>query len=71
MGAAAGFAVGLAVPLVAGWYLKQVGVGGALGTLAVAATGVAMTRWFGPALSSIRFALLAMLLLLAFRWLGL
>jgi hypothetical protein len=71
MGVAAGFAVGLAVPMVAAWYLETVGVGGALGTLAVAITGVAMTRWFGPALTSIRFALLAMLLLLLFRWVGL
>jgi hypothetical protein len=30
-----------------------------------------MTRWFGPALTSIRFALFAMLLLLVFRWVGL
>jgi mannose PTS system EIID component len=71
VGAVAGFAVGLAVPLVAAWYLQTVGVVGALGTLSVAATGVAMSRWFGPALTSIRFALLAMLLLLVFRWLGL
>jgi hypothetical protein len=30
-----------------------------------------MSRWFGPALSSVRFALLAMALLLFFRWMGL
>jgi mannose PTS system EIID component len=71
VGAVAGFAVGLAVPLVAAWYLKSVGAIGAVGTLAVAVTGVIVSRWLGPAHTSIRFALLAMLLLLAFRWLGL
>jgi hypothetical protein len=30
-----------------------------------------VSRWLGPAHTSIRFALIAMLLLLAFRWLGL
>jgi hypothetical protein len=71
VGAVAGFAVGLAVPLVAAWYLKSVGAIGAVGTLAVAVTGVIVSRWLGPAHTSIRFALIAMLLLLAFRWLGL
>ena len=70
VGAAAGFTVGLALPLVADWYLESVGAAGLWGTLAVAATGVAVTRWFGPALSTVRFALLAILFLVAFRWLG-
>jgi hypothetical protein len=30
-----------------------------------------MSRWFGPSLSSVRFALLAMVLLLLFRGVGL
>jgi mannose/fructose/N-acetylgalactosamine-specific phosphotransferase system component IID len=70
VGAAAGFTVGLGIPLVADWYLDGVGTLGAAGTLAVAATGVAVTRWFGPVLTTVRFALLALLLLLAFRWAG-
>jgi PTS system mannose-specific IID component len=70
VGAAAGFTVGMALPLVAGWYLGSVGAAGLWGTLAVAATGVAVTRWFGPALSTVRFALLAILFLVAFRWVG-
>jgi mannose PTS system EIID component len=70
VGAAAGLTVGLALPLVADWYLDSVGPIGLWGTLAVTATGVAVSRWFGPALSTVRFALLAILFLVAFRWLG-
>jgi mannose PTS system EIID component len=70
VGAAAGFTVGLALPLVAGWYLDSVGPVGLWGTLAVTTTGVAVSRWFGPALSTVRFALLAILFLVAFRWVG-
>ena len=44
---------------------------GRSGALAVAAVGAAVTRWFGPSLTSVRFALLAMGLLLFFRWVGL
>ena len=54
-----------------GWYLHGFGWTGAVGALAVAAVGAAVTRWFGPALTSVRFALLAMALLLFFRWMGL
>ena len=70
-GAAAGFAVGLALALVPAWYLDGLGLAGILGTLAVAATGVAVTRWFGPTLTAVRFALLVILLLIGFRWAGL
>lgn len=70
VGAAAGFTVGLAVPLVADWYLESIGTPGIWGTLAVAATGIAVTRWFGPALSTLRFALLAILFLVLFKWVG-
>ena len=60
-------ALGLALPLVATWYLRGIGWAGALGTLAVAATGIAVTRWYGAALTTVRFALLAILLLVLFR----
>lgn len=70
VGLAAGFAVGVAIPVAADWYLDGIGAVGALGTLAVAATGVTVTRWFGPALTTTRFALLAILLLVVFRWVG-
>ena len=70
-GAAAGLTVGAAIPLVATWYLDGLGLAGVAGTLAVAATGVAVTRWFGPVLTTVRFALLAVLLLVIFRWFGL
>lgn len=69
VGPAAGFAIGAAVPLVATWYLEALGWPAAVGTLAVAATGVAVTRWFGASLTSVRFTLLALLLLVLFRWL--
>jgi hypothetical protein len=32
---------------------------------------VVVTRWFGPTLTTVRFALLAILLLAVFRWAGL
>ncbi|HUR94156.1 MAG TPA: PTS system mannose/fructose/sorbose family transporter subunit IID [Gemmatimonadales bacterium] len=70
VGPLAGASVGLAVPVVAGWLLRGFGWSGAIGALAVAAVGGAVTRWFGPSLTSVRFALLAMGLLLFFRWIG-
>jgi PTS system mannose-specific IID component len=72
IGPLAGAGVGLALPVVAAWYLRGPGFGwvGAVGALAVAVLGAAVTRWFGPALTSVRFALLAMALLLFFRWLS-
>ena len=71
IGPVAGAAIGLAIPLVAGWYLRGFGWIGAIGALAVAAVGAAVTRWFGPSLTSVRFALLATALLVFFRWAGL
>jgi PTS system mannose-specific IID component len=71
VGYAAGLAVGAAIATVPYWYLRELGPLGIAGTLAVAATGVAVTRWFGPVLTTVRFALLAVLLLVIFRWVGL
>jgi PTS system mannose-specific IID component len=68
---AAGFALGAAVPVVAVWYLSDFGWAGAIGAAGVAVAGVALTRWFGPGLTSVRFAMMAMILLLLFRRLGL
>jgi mannose/fructose/N-acetylgalactosamine-specific phosphotransferase system component IID len=68
VGPAAGFAVGAAVPLVARWYLEDLGWTAPFGAVAVAATGVAVTRWFGSSLTTVRFALLALVLLVLFRW---
>ena len=70
-GAAAGFTVGMAIGLVPFWYLGALEAAGIVGTLGVAAAGVAVTRWFGPTLTTVRFALLAILLLIFFRWVGL
>jgi mannose PTS system EIID component len=69
VGPLAGAAIGLALPLVAGWYLSGFTLGEAVGALAVAAVGVVVPRWFGASLTSLRFALLAMALLLFFEWL--
>jgi PTS system mannose-specific IID component len=68
---AAGFAIGLAIPVVAVWYLRGFGWSAAVGAAGVAMAGVALIRWFGPGLTSVRFALMAMVLLLLFRRLGL
>jgi hypothetical protein len=68
VGPGAGFSVGAAIPLVASWYLEPIGWPAAFGAMAVAATGVAVTRWFGASLTTVRFALLALVLLIAFRW---
>jgi mannose PTS system EIID component len=68
VGPAAGFSVGFAIPLVAAWYLEDLGWTASFGALAVAATGVAVTRWFGASLTAVRFALLALVLLVLFRW---
>jgi mannose PTS system EIID component len=68
---AAGFALGAVVPITAGWYLGNFGWAAAVGTAGVAVAGFALTRWFGPGLTSVRFALMAMILLLLFRRMGL
>jgi len=68
VGPAAGFGVGMAIPLVGGWYLTDIGWPAAFGALAVGATGVAVTKWFGPSLTTVRFTLLALVLLVLFRW---
>lgn len=68
---AAGFGIGLAIPVVAAWYLRGFGWSAAIGAAGVAVAGVALIRWFGPGLTSVRFALMAMVLLLLFRRLGL
>jgi mannose PTS system EIID component len=71
VGPAAGFALGAAIPVVAAWYLSGFGWPAVVGTAGVAVAGIALTRWFGPGLTSVRFALLAMFLLLLFRRIGL
>ena len=68
---AAGFILGAALPVLAKWYLLDFGWGGVVGAAGVAVAGFALTRWFGPGLTTVRFALMAMLLLLLFRGLGL
>jgi PTS system mannose-specific IID component len=71
VGPAAAFAFGAAVPVVAAWYLSGFGWSAASGAAGIAVAGVALTRWFGPGLTSVRFAFMTMILLLLFRRLGL
>jgi PTS system mannose-specific IID component len=70
-GPTAGFALGLALPVVAVWYLRGFEWTAAIGAAGVGVAGVALTRWFGPGLTSVRFALMALILLLLFRRMGL
>jgi hypothetical protein len=68
---AAGLALGAAVPAVAGWYLRAFEWPAVIGTAGVTVAGFALTRWFGPGLTSLRFAVVAMVALLLFRRIGL
>ena len=70
-GIESGMRVGAAIPLVAAWYLSGFPWSAVVGAAGVAVAGVALTRWFGPGLTSVRFAVMAMILLLLFRRLGL
>jgi hypothetical protein len=70
VGPAAAFTAGVAIPVVAAWYLKEFGWSVGLGAAAVAMAGIALTRWFGPTLTTVRFALAAMAFLLVLRWIN-
>jgi PTS system mannose-specific IID component len=67
VGPAAAFAIGAAIPVVAAWYLKGFGWSVGFGAAAVAMAGIALTRWFGPTLTTVRFALAALAFLLVLR----
>jgi PTS system mannose-specific IID component len=66
-GVAAGLAIGVAVPLVAVWYLSPFSRGGVAGALALAAGGVIAARLAGPMYAAPRFALSALAAALIFR----
>ncbi len=67
IGPAAAFTMGATIPVLAAWYLKGFGWTVGFSAAAVAMAGIALTRWFGPTLTTVRFALAAMLLLLVLR----
>jgi PTS system mannose-specific IID component len=67
VGLAAGFLVGLAVPLVAGWYLGPFGPLSVIAVVLVAGLGIASGRLFGARMTGGRFALVAVLLTLLCR----
>ena len=52
VGPAAGFAMGMVIPVAAGWYLRGFGWSAVLGASGVAMAGIALTRWFGPLLTT-------------------
>ncbi len=68
VGPVAGFTVGVAVPLVATWYLRGMELRAVLSVAAVAAAGLAASRWLGPMFTTVRFALGAIGLTLVLRW---
>ncbi|HEX5962791.1 MAG TPA: PTS system mannose/fructose/sorbose family transporter subunit IID [Gemmatimonadales bacterium] len=70
VGPIAAFSIGAAVPMVAAWYLKPFGWSAGLGAAGVAMAGIALTRWFAPFLTTVRFALAAMVFLLILRRVG-
>ncbi|HEU4829891.1 MAG TPA: PTS system mannose/fructose/sorbose family transporter subunit IID [Gemmatimonadales bacterium] len=66
-GIGAGLAIGIAVPLVADWFLSPFQRGGIIGALALAAGGVITARLAGPMYAAPRFALCALAAALVFR----
>jgi PTS system mannose-specific IID component len=70
VGPAAAFSIGVAIPLVAAWYLRPFGWSAGLGAAGIAMAGIALTRWFAPFLSTVRFAVAAMIFLLILRRVG-
>jgi hypothetical protein len=70
VGPLAAFATGAAIPLVSAWYLQPFGWSAGLGAAGVAMAGIALTRWFAPFLTTVRFALAAMIFLLILRRVG-
>ena len=70
VGPAAAFALGAAIPVVSAWYLKPFGFSAGIGAAGVLMAGIALTRWFAPFLTTVRFALAAMIFLLVLRKVG-
>lgn len=68
VGPVAGFAVGLAVPLAAGWYLRDFSRHAAAAVIALAVAIVVAVRWLQPAVTAVRFTLAAVGLTLLLRW---
>ena len=67
VGFAAGCLVGLALPVVAGWYLRPFGLWSAAGVALIAAAGVVAGRLLGARMTGSRFALFAVAATLLLR----
>lgn len=67
-GSAAGFFIGLAVPLATKWFALPLGPSGLPGVLGIAAAGMVAGRLVGPRYAAPRFALLALATVLLYRW---
>ncbi len=70
LGSAAGFCVGLAIPLVAAWLLEGWGARAAATVLAVATVGVLLSKWWGTTFTAVRFGLGTLALALLWSWLA-
>ncbi|MBA3445687.1 MAG: PTS system mannose/fructose/sorbose family transporter subunit IID [Gemmatimonadales bacterium] len=70
IGPVAAFTIGAALPLVAAWYLTAFGWPAGIGAAGVTMAGIALTRWFAPFLTPVRFALAAMIFLVILRRVG-
>jgi PTS system mannose-specific IID component len=68
IGSGAGFLVGLAVPMVANWFLEGAALRFVLAVLALTALTLVLTRRYGTVLTSLRLALGALAIALLFRW---
>ncbi|MFQ5703133.1 MAG: PTS system mannose/fructose/sorbose family transporter subunit IID [Gemmatimonadales bacterium] len=68
-GPAAGLAVGLALPLVAAWLVKDFDIRGLVGVGLIAASGLFIVNWVLPTLDAVRFALSVLVLALIAGWL--
>ena len=67
-GAVAAFSVGAALPLAAAWLPSAAWRHDLIAMLLVAVAGTALSRWLTPALTAVRFALMAAAIGLLLRW---
>lgn len=68
-GPVAGVSLGLALPVVAEWLVRDLTGGAHLAVVAVAAGGIVLARWVAPALGGLRFGLVIVALTLVVGWL--
>ena len=67
-GMAAGFLVGLAIPIVADWTLAWADRAQVIAALGVGVVGVVLSYWFRHSVTAVRFALALLALTVIWRW---